>query len=239
MKRSKKYSRKNNKRKTAPHTGCTYKTGDYYVEYIGGYNIKSIYGEKFAHALKLLFLFEHDNRFKALHKNIDEIDLTFMGIYKKFHPDWEGWKIIESHIEDHKFLFDQGTITKKDILRNTSSQLLNNDELLMLVSKFYKNKFWDIAMLDKIQSQRISSEIFIFGVNVGMRRAIMLAQKAVAVKEDGIVGPKSIRALNSIDEKVFDNVYDEYEKQYYIDLVEKYPEKKKYLNGWMKRAKKI
>ncbi|MBR8461621.1 hypothetical protein KDE12_01995 [Campylobacter sp. faydin G-105] len=54
--------------------------------------------------------------------------------------------------------------------------------------------------LNRLHSQRIADELFIFGVNAGVLNATRLAQKLLGIKCDGIVGEATIKALNSYDE---------------------------------------
>ena len=69
-----------------------------------------------------------------------------------------------------------------------------------------------------IVSQKIADEMMVFGVNVGIGHAIKAAQRIAAVPQDGVIGPKTIAALNKVDETVFDETYDLLEIDYYEKL---------------------
>ena len=165
---------------------------------------------------------------KALHKNAGETGLTYKGIYQTAHPTWEGWSIINTFVD--KFNGD---------LESASLSLFNDETLEKLVEKFYKMKFWDRMRLDKINSQCIAEEMFVFGVNVGNKIAIQAAQKVVGTIVDGIIGPITIDTINKYDEKEFSSKYDIEEIAYYTKLVGKNPKFTPYLNGWVNRANTI
>ncbi len=68
---------------------------------------------------------------------------------------------------------------------------------------------------------------------------IKIPQRILGVKDDGIVGPVTIRAVNDTDpQKLFSEILNA-RKRYYNDLVIQKPSQKKFLNGWMNRLKKF
>ncbi|MBE2985563.1 peptidoglycan domain protein [Campylobacter sp. RM12920] len=179
----------------------------------------------FNEALEILYTLEFSNPSNALHKNPTEEAYTFMGIYEKAHPSWGGWVMVHEMIR----------IKGKD-LKAASKILMQNEFLLDLVAKFYKERFWDRMRLDEIESQLKANEIFIFGVNVGCRVAIKTAQRVAGVINDGYMGEQSIAAINRIDEAVFDRAYDDLELAYYDRPIERNPSFRIYARGWRKRA---
>ena len=63
-----------------------------------------------------------------------------------------------------------------------------------------KNKFWDKCRADEIKNQSVA-EIFVdWTINSGWAR-IKDVQKIVGVSQDGIVGPKTITAINSCNQR--------------------------------------
>ena len=53
------------------------------------------------------------------------------------------------------------------------------------VYDFYYSTFWKPYRLNEIEEQHKADEIFIFGVNVGMKKAIKKTQELVSVVADG------------------------------------------------------
>ena len=179
-------------------------------------------------SMELLKQVEHSNRNdKLLHKNKGENGLTFFGIYEGAHPDWKGWSIIKRYLE---FTPD---------IKECSKILANVSDLMELVNQFYKVKFWDRARLDEVNSQKIADEIFIFGVNVGMKVAVIKAQFLLNTKPDGILGNKTLALLNQYDEDDFDVLFDEQEIKHYDKLISLHSKFKINEAGWYNRARAV
>lgn len=176
-------------------------------------------------SLKILFGLEFSNPSNALHKNKGENGLTYKGIYQSAHPTWEGWSIVEVSLKFYK-----------NDIKKTSIELGNNEQLNQMVEDFYENEFWNKARLSEINSQKKADEIFIFGVNTGMKTSIKKTQKLVGAVADGIIGSKSIEAINEFNEDLFDMQFDEIELQYYNDIIKKKPSFAMFRDGWKNRA---
>lgn len=179
----------------------------------------------FKKAIELLFQLEFNNAKNFLHKNKTEKDFTVAGIYKYAHPDWIGWETVKRTIDAHG-----GNV------EHASQDLYYNEPFRSQVNLFIKKEFWDKMKLDKIDSQIICNEIFLFGYNAGKRTAIRKAQKIVGVTVDGYIGMQTINALNNYDPSRFSMEFDELELQYYADLILQKPSFAIYRNGWVNRA---
>ncbi|EJP75903.1 MULTISPECIES: glycosyl hydrolase 108 family protein [Campylobacter] len=181
----------------------------------------------FNKAYERMLKLEFSSASDALHKNKNEKGLTFMGIYEGAHPSWRSWKTI------------------KDILRackdmKEASRLLYNDLATKAdVKEFYLKEFWQRMRLDEIIGQKIAEEIFVFGVNANHKPAVKLAQRIVGVKDDGIMGEQTIRALNLYNEVKFDKEYDEAEKAFYDKIIKLHPELDVNQRGWYRRAEAV
>lgn len=175
----------------------------------------------------IMLKLEFNSPANALHVNKTETGYTFMGIYQKAHPNLVMWKQIDETVKRHKKLSD------------ASIELYSNKVLLEEVKMFYKKNFWDRMRLDEITDQHKANEMFVFGVNAGCGRSVRLAQLVVGTVADGLIGPKTIAAINSYDVDEFDREFDEEEIKYYEAIVRNNPEKKIFLNGWKNRAKAV
>lgn len=80
--------------------------------------------------------------------------------------------------------------TKAD-LRNIS-----DDE----VREIYRANYWDACRCDDLPPP-IALNIFDMAVNAGPARAIRLLQQALGVTEDGIIGPETLGAARSADQR--------------------------------------
>lgn len=98
----------------------------------------------------------------------------------------------------------------------------------------YKRRFWDRMQGDKIESQLIANILFDGFVNCGFN-GIRIMQRLLHLKDDGIVGPKTLAAINGADELLLYNRYKIERIKYYQDLAERKPALKVFLHGWMNR----
>lgn len=160
---------------------------------------------------------------------------TYKGISRRFHPEWEGWEIIDGY---------------KDTIDFPS--VLDGDVLLdKLVDKFYKTEFWDKFWGDKLTNQRVANTLLQLSVHLGVERAVRFLQKALNALSrngqlykklvvDGVMGQKTFSALKRYCEV-------EHEKyliwaiaflqgEYYLLRVKKSPEQWIFLKGWLSRA---
>lgn len=98
----------------------------------------------------------------------------------------------------------------------------------------YKRRFWTRMQGDKIESQLIANILFDGFVNCGFN-GIKLIQRILNQKDDGIVGPRTLAAINAADELLLYNRYKQARIQYYEDLADRKPALKVFLKGWMNR----
>lgn len=92
---------------------------------------------------------------------------TYLGISRKFNPDWQGWKIIDSE--------------KKKGIKDITSRLKKNDVLTEEAKHLYKMSYWDVMELDDIPSQSIAHQLFDTCVNCGCKTAIRIAQQVIGM----------------------------------------------------------
>lgn len=176
-------------------------------------------------SLPLVYKAEYNNDPKqALAQVKGEAFITYKGINRKAWPAWDGWKIIDLHIQE------KGSI-------KAASTICDADQVLEgMVKVFYKKNFWDANSLDSIIPQHTADEIFTTSVLVSPKMAAKFAQRVLGLVDDGAIGPKSIQALNSFSESLFDKQYDNTEEAYYHSLIVSNPKFAIYKNGWDNRA---
>ena len=167
---------------------------------------------------------EFSSASNALHKNPGESGLTFMGIYESAHPKWTGWSVIKSILKTY------------EVMELASRECYKNGLLRQMVKEFYKAKFWDSAKLDSVLPYEQAQLIFCFGVNIGVKKAVQIAQRIVGVSDDGIVGKNTLKALNSYSPLKFSEAYKLAMANYYRGLVDKNPKRyAQFLRGWLRR----
>ena len=96
---------------------------------------------------------------------------TYVGISRKYNPNWSGWPIIDAE--------------KKNGLKNITARLKKNKELNNKLKLIYKQKYWDVLDLDDIPSQNIAHQLFDTCVNCGKVTAIRIAQQVIGMTVTG------------------------------------------------------
>lgn len=120
-----------------------------------------------------------------------------------------------------------------------------------------KPHFWDRWKADQIQSQRVAN-ILVDWVWGSGKHGIVIPQRLLGVKDDGIVGAKTLAAVNAADpDQLFEAIYNAREK-FLHDItdqsVAKYEKKikrkateaellkhtnKRFIKGWLRRLAAI
>lgn len=101
-----------------------------------------------------------------------------------------------------------------------------------------KTMFWDRWQADKIKSQKLANILvdWVWGSGV---YGIKIPQRILGVKQDGIVGDETLKALNAQDpDKLFQVIY-EARKKYLNDITISRPTNKRFLRGWLNRLEDI
>ncbi|WP_459895529.1 putative peptidoglycan-binding domain-containing protein [Desulfurobacterium crinifex] len=142
-----------------------------------------------------------------LHRNPTEQAETYAGIYRKAHPEWEGWKWID---RGQKPPFE-------------------------LVESFYYDNFY--KPFEKVKDEKVKSLLFETAVNLGVKQTVKLLQKVLGVKTDGILGVITLQALDSVPEEDFIRDFTLARIAFYTALANKNPKRYAlYLRGWVNRA---
>lgn len=98
----------------------------------------------------------------------------------------------------------------------------------------FKKGFWDRIKGDKINNQSIADFIVDWTFTSGVW-GIKFTQRVLGVKDDGIVGPNTLAAINNYpnQEELFNKLWQR-RKKHFEDLA-KTPSRKKFLGGWLRR----
>jgi len=153
----------------------------------------------------------NEGGYKLHNVKADHGGQTFAGIARNFHPNWPGWRYIDSNEMD-------------------------NAELTGLVASFYKENYWDKVKGDDIKEQAVAASLFDFSVNTGSRNAVKLAQIVVESTPDGIIGPKTLEKINKYDANLFIARYALAKVARYANIVNRDRSQGKFLLGWINRT---
>ena len=103
----------------------------------------------------------------------------------------------------------------------------------------YKKNYWDVVWGDKIKYYSVASAIFDQAVNRGPASALKQAQKIIGTTQDGIMGPKTLEALNKMPDSQFLPLYFSESASFYNRLVQNDPSQGVFLVGWLKRIQHL
>lgn len=117
-----------------------------------------------------------------------------------------------------------GDIDDKDV------KLLNRDDALMVL-----RIYWDRWKGDRIKNQSIAN-ILVDWVWGSGKWGIVFPQRLLGVVDDGIVGEKTLAAVNNYknQRELFEKIKARREK-HFRDIVTSNPTQKKFLRGWLNR----
>ena len=135
---------------------------------------------------------------------------TYCGISRKFHPRWVGWEYI-----------DAGQTPATDLVRG-----------------FYRDNFWEPLAGGIFNSEAVAEAIFSQFVNMGAN-GIKLAQQCVGVIPDGIVGRKTLSAINAMNEELFLMRYALANIKRYHAIGMKDKTQRRFWPGWFARALRV
>lgn len=149
---------------------------------------------------------------------------TFLGISRRYFPDWEGWRVIAG-------------------MRGTPSP--TDPKLVALAHQFYRTEFYDRTGGDKLGDQRLANEMLDQAVNLGVGRANSHLQEAInllnrggrdVLKVDGSIGPATLAELRRLDPVHVYRVLNALQAEHYLQICRRDPSQETFLRGWLERT---
>lgn len=155
-------------------------------------------------------------------------------LLKDFILKWEGG------FSDHPA--DRGGATNKGITLVTFQQFYGKDSTVDDLRSMtdvqwlhiFKTGYWDRWKADEIESQSVAN-ILVDWVWASGVYGIKEPQKLLGLTADGIVGPATLKAVNSQDAKEFFEKLKEARISFVERIVASNPSQKVFLNGWKNR----
>lgn len=161
-----------------------------------------------------------------------------MADFKKYIPKLKRW---EGGWSEHKS--DLGGSTNCGVTLNTFRQFFGKDktveDLKSMTSYQWETimrTYWNRCRGDQIENQSIAELFVDWHINAGVN-AIKQTQKMFCITADGLVGPVTLRYLNSPNREVIFNRLKERREQYYYNIVRSNPSQRVFLNGWLNRTR--
>ena len=149
-----------------------------------------------------------------------------MGVSRRYNPDWNGWDLIDEH-------------------KDKFGKIKHGKELLIpgleeLVKQRYKDKYWKKMHGDKIKHDGIAISLFDFFINseMGAAKSMQRALQRIGfrIEADGVIGPLTINAINTVAPIILNDYFTEERLEYYNEIVIRDSSQVVYLSGWKNRA---
>ena len=139
---------------------------------------------------------------------------------------------------------DKGGKTKYGITEEDARDFGYKGDMQDLTKDFAKNiylkKYYLGNKLDKVVNDKVALSVCDFIVNGGVwgakKAQAALNELGFDLRVDGILGEKSLAALNEVDEAKFLEKYHDLQRRYYRVLAANKPSQKKFLTGWLNRV---
>jgi len=132
--------------------------------------------------------------------------------------------------------FDDGGETKYGISKKSYPNEDIKNLTLERAIEIYKRDYYDKLPINKIEDIKIAWKLFDMCVNFGILEGTKILQRALGVKDDGIIGKITLTAINNANyNELMIKIIKEQVKKY-TTIVKNNPNKIKFLNGWIERA---
>ena len=136
---------------------------------------------------------------------------------------------------------DPGGETKYGISKRSYPEVDIKNLTVEQARDIYFADWWLPLRCPEIKDDRVAQKYLDTCVNVGKSPGTKILQKAVTaagmmVMPDGIIGPRTLAAVNSVDPVALLVQMRYYQAEYYKDLIRRNPTLAKFERGWMRRA---
>jgi lysozyme family protein len=161
------------------------------------------------------FVLQHEDSTRSGKVTVDAGGRTRFGIAEKFHPD-----------------------LPEEFFSGPAEDALAEAE------KIEEREYWGAMRLVEVEDQNVANKLFDMAVNMGVRQASIYAQQAMnalvavnaRVAEDGVIGPRTLAAINAAAPIAYYQLLCQFSAAYYRHLVAVNPALAVNLVGWLKRA---
>lgn len=148
--------------------------------------------------------------------------------------------------------YDKGGATNKGVTIATWRQVgydkdgdgdIDVDDLKLLtdrdvVDRVLKPHYWNRWKADQIKSQSLAN-ILVDWVWASGANGIKIPQQILGVKADGIVGPKTLAALNAANPQQLFETIKKRRVAFIEGIIKKNPSQKRFRDGWLRRLNAI
>nr|DAZ23983.1 MAG TPA: Lysozyme [Caudoviricetes sp.] len=160
-------------------------------------------------------------------------------LLKPFILQWEG-----GFVDDP---LDRGGATNKGITIGTFRSFYGKDATVEQLKNItdeqwmhiFKSGYWDPWKADEITSQSIANIVVDWAWASGTGTSIKQVQRLLGVESDGIVGPKTLSAINYADQRTLFAEIHAARLKFVDNIVQRDPTQVRFLKGWKNRINNI
>jgi lysozyme family protein len=165
------------------------------------------------------FVLLHEDATRSGKVTVDAGGRTRFGIAEKFHPD-----------------------LPEEFFTGPA------EDALQVAGKMEEHDYWDAMRLSEIEDQNVANKLLDMGVNMGVRQATLYSQRAANalagnarittddVKDDGVMGEKTLAAVNAAAPVAYRQMLCELSAAHYQHVAAANPMQAVNLKGWLARA---
>lgn len=129
---------------------------------------------------------------------------------------------------------DPGGETKYGISKKAYPNVDIKNLTLDKAREIYRRDYWTACRCDDLP-QRVALAVFDGAVNMGVKTSVKILQLCVGVETDGVLGPVTLKAVNSHPEhRIIRNILAQRSVNY-MKLILNNPTLWKFALGWMRR----
>lgn len=136
---------------------------------------------------------------------------------------------------------DMGGETKFGVAKNGNPDLNIRTLDWAGASSVYYKRYWLAASCDKLTefAPRVAVLHFDGAVNHGVIRANRFLQRALGVKEDGVIGNQTLGVAKLANQISLCHTICDIREKFYRDIVANKPAQVRFLNGWLRRINEM
>ena len=103
------------------------------------------------------------------------------------------------------------------------------------VGSMYKLKYWNPSYCE-VLPKGLDYVVFDFAVNAGTGRSVKTLQQAIGCVADGVIGPKTMAAINDANPKDLITKFSDARADFYQGIVTRKPDQARFIKGWLNRV---
>ena len=103
------------------------------------------------------------------------------------------------------------------------------------VAPMYKIKYWNPSYC-AVLPKGLDYVVFDFAVNAGTGRSVKTLQSAIGVVADGVIGPRTMAAINGANAKDLVAKFSDARTDFYQGIVARKPDQARFIRGWLNRV---